>query len=84
MQVSQETGKMIWYSHLSKSFLQFFMIHTAKGFSIADETEIDVFLFFVFPEIPLFLYNPMNIGNLISSSFSFSKSSLGICKFWFT
>ena len=48
MQVSQETGKMIWYSHLSKNFLQFVMIHTIKGFSIADETEID-FFFLKFP-----------------------------------
>ena len=72
-QVSQETGKMVWYSHLSKSIPQLVMIHTVKGFSIVDETERDVFLKF-----PCFLYNPANVGNLISSSSSFSKSSLDI------
>ena len=76
IQVSQETGKMVWYSHLSKSFPQFVMIHRVKGFSIVNETEIDVFLKF-----PCFLYNPANVGNLISSSFPFSKPSLDIWKF---
>ena len=51
IQVSQETGKMVWYFHLSKSFPQLVMIHTVKGFSIVSETEIDVFLKF-----PCFLY----------------------------
>ena len=76
IQVSQETGKMVWYSHLSKSFLQFAKINTVKGFSIVDETEIDVSLKF-----PYFLYKPANVGNLISSSFSFSKPSLDIWRF---
>ena len=67
---------MVWYSHLSKSFLQFVMIHTVKGFSVADETEIGIFLKF-----SCFLYNPDNVGNLISSSSSFSKPSLDIWKF---
>ena len=74
--VFQETGKMVWYSHLSKSFPRFVMVHTVKGFSIVDETEIDVFLKF-----PCFLYNPVNFSNLISSSSSFSKPSLDIWKF---
>ena len=52
IQVSQETGKMIWYSHLSKNFPQFVMIHTVKGFSIVDETEIYIFL-----EFACFLYS---------------------------
>jgi len=52
------------------------MIHTVKGFSIVDETEVDVF-----PEFPCFLYDPANVGNLISCSSSFSKPSLDICKF---
>ena len=52
------------------------MIYTVKGFSIVNETEIDVFLKF-----PCFLYNPANVGNLISSSSSFSKSSLDIWQF---
>ena len=76
IQVSQETGKMVWYSHLFKSFPQFVMIHTVKGFSIVDETEVGVFL-----EFPYFLYNPVNVGNLISGSFAFSKPSLDIWKF---
>ena len=57
---------MVWYSHLFKSFPQFTMIHTVKGFSIADETEVDVFLKFT-----CFLYDPANIGNLISGSSPF-------------
>ena len=44
MQVSQETGKMVWYSHLFKSFPQFIMIHTVQGFGIVNKAEIDVFL----------------------------------------
>ena len=75
-QVSQETGKMVWYSHVSKSFSQFVMIHSLKGFSIVDETETDAFL-----KYPCFLYNPVNIGNVISGSSSFSKPSLNIWKF---
>ena len=67
---------MVWYSHLSKNFPQFVMIHIAKGFSVVDETEIDVFLKF-----PCFLYNPVNAGNLISSSSSFSEHSLDTWKF---
>ena len=67
---------MVWYSQLSYSFPQFVMTHTVKGFSLVEETEIDVFLKF-----PCLLYNPANVGNLISSSFSFSKPSLNIWKF---
>ena len=73
IQVSQETGKMVWYSHLFKSFPQFVMIHTVKGFSIVNETEVDVFL-----EFPCFLCDPANVGNLVSGSSAFSKPSLGI------
>ena len=67
---------MIWYSHLSKSFPQLVIIHTVKGFSIINETEIDVLLKF-----PCLLNNPMNVGNLISSSFFFSVTNLDIWKF---
>ena len=67
---------MVWYSHLFRNFPQFIMIHTVKGFSIVDETEIDVFLKF-----PCFLYNPASVGHLISSSSSFSKPSFDIWKF---
>ena len=76
LQVSQETGKMVWYSHLSKSFPQFVVIHTVKDFSIVDETEVDVFL-----EFPWFFCDPTNVGNLISGSSAFWKPSLGIWKF---
>ena len=61
---------MVWNAHLFKSFSQFVMIHTVKGFGIVDETEEDVFL-----EFPSFVYDPANVGNLISGSSSFSKSS---------
>ena len=67
---------MIWYFHLFKSFLQFVMIHTVKGFRVVNETEVDVFL-----EFPCFFYNPVSIGNLISDSSSFSKPNLNIWKF---
>ena len=67
---------MVWYSHLFKRFPQFIMVHTVKGFDIVDETEVNVFL-----EFPSFLYNPVNVGNLISGSSSFPKSSLDIWKF---
>ena len=55
-----ESGKVVWYSHLFKSFLQFVMINTVKGFSVTDETEVDGFLKF-----HCFLYDSANIGNLI-------------------
>ena len=75
IQVSQEKGKMVWYSHLSKSFPQFVMIHTVKGFIVVNETEIDVFLKF-----PYFLSNPENVDNLNFSSSSFSEPSSDIWK----
>ena len=65
---------MVRYSHFFKSFPQFVMIHTVKGFSIVDETEVDIFL-------PSFLYNPVNVGKLTSGSSSFSEPSLEIWKF---
>ena len=74
IQVSQETGKMIWYSHLFKSFPQFVMIHTVKNFSIINETE-------VFLEFSCYLYDPANVGNLISGSSVFFKPNLDIWKF---
>ena len=74
--VSQETGKVVWYSHLFKNFPQFVVIHTVKGFSIVNEAEIDVFL-----EFSCFSYDPMDVGNLISGSSAFYKSSLYIWKF---
>ena len=49
---------MVWYSYCFKSFSQFIMIHTVKGFGVVDETEVDVFLKF-----PCFLYDPANVGS---------------------
>ena len=67
---------MVWYPHLFKSFPQFIMIHTVKGFGIVDETEIDVSL-----EFPSFLCDIVKVGNWSSGSSSFSKPSLDIWKF---
>ena len=67
---------MIWYSHLFKNFPQFVVIHTIKVFSIVNKAKVDVFL-----ESPCFFYDPMNVGNLVSGSSAFSKSSLYIRKF---
>ena len=67
---------MVWYSHFFKRFSQFVMIHTVKSFGRVDETEVDVFL-----EIPSFLYDPTNVGNLTSGSSAFSKHSLYIWEF---
>ena len=76
IQFSQEAGQMVWYSHLLKSFPQFVVIHTVKGFGIVKKAEIDVFL-----ELSCFFDDPANIGNLISGSSAFSKTSLNIWKF---
>ena len=67
---------MVWYSHLFKNRPQFFVIHTVKGFSIVSEAEVDVFL-----ELSSFFDDPVDVGNLISGSSAFSKSSLNIWKF---
>ena len=76
MQVSQEAGQVVWYYHLSKNFPQLVVIHTVKGFGIVNKAEIDVFL-----ELPCFFNDQMDVGNLISDSSAFSKSSLNIWKF---
>ena len=76
IQISQEAGQVVWYSHLLKNFPQFVVIHTVKGFGIVNKAEVDVFL-----ELSCFFDVPMNVGNLISGSSAFSKSSLTIWKF---
>ena len=76
IQVSQETGKVLWYSHLFKNFPQFVVIQTIKDFGIVNNTGVDIY-----PEISCFFYDPSDIGNLISGSSAFSKSSLNIWKF---
>ena len=62
---------MVWYSHLFQNFPQFIMIHTVKGFSIVNKAEIDVFL-----EFSCFFDDPLDVGNLMSASSAFSKTSL--------
>ena len=76
IQVSQEAGQVVWYSHLFQNFPQFTVIHTVKGFGIVNKTEIGVFL-----ELSRFFDDPVDVGNLISGSSAFSKTSLNICKF---
>ena len=76
IQVSLETGKVIWYAHLFKYFPQFVVIHTVKGFNTLNKAEVGVFL-----EFSCFSYGPRDVGNLISGSSAFSKSSLNISKF---
>ena len=74
--MSQEAGQVVWYSQLMKNFLQFVMIHPVKGFGIVNKAEVDVFL-----ELSCFFDDPMDVGNLISGSSAFSKTSLDIWKF---
>ena len=67
---------MVWYSHLFQNFPQFIVIHTVKGFGIVNKAEIGVFL-----ELACFFDDPADVGNLISGSSAFSKTSLNIWKF---
>jgi len=78
IQISQEAGNMVCYFHLLKNFPQFVMIHTIKGLGIVNKAEVDVFL-----ELSCFFHDPTDVGNLISGSSAFSKSSLNIWKFMF-
>ena len=64
---------MAWYSHLFHNFPQFIVIHTVEGFGVVNKAEVDVFL-----ELVRFFDDPMDVGNLISGSSAFSKSSLNI------
>ena len=76
IQISQEADQVVWYSHLFQNFPQFIVIHTVKGFGIVNKAEIDVFL-----ELSCFFYDPADVGNSISGSSAFSKTSLNIRKF---
>ena len=76
IQISQEAGQVICYSHLFQNFPQFIVIHTVKGFGIVNKAEIDAFL-----ELSCFLHDPAYVGNLISGSSAIAKSSLNIWKF---
>ena len=80
MQVSQEAGQVVWYSHLFQNFPQFVVIQTVEGFGKVNKAEVDVFL-----ELPWFFDDPADVGNLISGSSAFSKTSWNIWKltvFW--
>ena len=76
IQVSQEVGKVVWYSHLFQNFSEFVVIHPVKDFGIVSKAEVDVFL-----ELSCFFNDPTDVGNLVSGSSAFSKSSLNISKF---
>ena len=71
IQISQEAGQVVCYSHLFQNFPQFIVIHTVKSFGIVNKAEIDVFL-----ELSCFLNDPMDVGNFISGSSAFSKTNL--------
>ena len=75
MQVLQEAGQVVWYSHLFQNFPQFIVIHTVKGLGIVNKAEVDVFL-----ELSCFFNDPVDVDNLISGSSAFSKPSLNIWK----
>ena len=76
IQISQEAVQGVWYSRLFKNFPQFIVIHIVKGFGVINKAEVDVFL-----ELGCFFDDPTDVGNFISGSSAFSKSSLNIWKF---
>ena len=76
IQISQEVGQVVWYCHVFQNFPQFIVIHTVKGFCIVKKAETDVFL-----ELSCFFHDPRDVGNLISGSSAFSKTSLNIWNF---
>ena len=76
IQVCQEAGQVVCYSHLIQNFPQFIAIHRVKGFGIVNKAAVDVFL-----ELSCFFDDPTDVGNLISGSSAFSKTSLNIWKF---
>ena len=83
IQISQEADQMVWYSHLFQNCPQFIVIHTVKGFGILNKAEIDVFwnslAFLMIQHVGC--WQLLNVGNLISGSSAFSKTSLNIWKF---
>ena len=76
IQISQEAGQVVWYSHLFQNCPEFIVIHTVKGFGIVNKAETDVFL-----ELSCFFNDSSDVGNLISGSSAFSKTSVNIWKF---
>ena len=76
IQISQEAGQVIWYSHPLKNFPQFVVVHIVKDFGVGNKAEVDTFL-----ELSCFFNDPSDVGNLICHSSAFSKYSLNIWKF---
>ena len=76
IQISQGAGQVVWYSHLFQNFPHFVVIHIITGYSVVNKAKVDVFL-----ETSCFFYDSTDVGNLISGSSAFSKSSLNIWKF---
>ena len=76
IQISQEACQVVWYSHLFQNFPQFVVIHRVKDFGIVNKAKVDVFL-----KLSCFFDDPVDVGNLISSSSVFSKSGLNIWNF---
>ena len=76
IEISQEASQVVWYSHLFQNFPQFFVIHTVKGFGIVNKAKVDVFL-----EFSCFFNDPTDVGNLVSGSSAFLKSSSNIWNF---
>ena len=76
IQISQEADQVVWYSPLIQNFPQLIVIHTVKGFGIVNQAEIDIFW-----ELSCFFHDAADVGNLISGSSAFSKTSLNIWKF---
>ena len=73
IQISQEAGQVVWYSHLLKNFWQFVVSHTVKGFSVVNEAEVYVLL-----EFSCSFYDPINVGSLVFGSSAFCKGNLNI------
>ena len=78
IQISQEAGKVVWYSHLFKNFPQFVVIHTVKAFSVVNEAEVDVLLGF-----SCFFYDPTDVGYFISGSWFIDWELVRYRLFWF-
>ena len=76
IQICQEAGQVVWYSHILKNFPQCVVIQRVKGFGLVNKAEVDVFL-----ELSCFINDPVDVGNLISGSSAFSKSILNIWNF---
>jgi len=76
IRISQEACQVVWYSHLFQNFPQVVVIHTVKGFGVVNKADVDVFL-----QLSCFLKDPTDVGNLVSDSSAFSKTSLNTWKF---